>query len=450
MSASATPDDPNRPNNPDRPNTPSDSAPGIEHDPEMEREILSLARKARAASDTLAEFDTETKNRWLERVAERLEAARATILDANAADLREAEEKGIAAPLMNRLAISDGKWRDMIQGLRDVCALPDPVGAIENQRVLPNGLRVGRMRIPIGVIAIIYESRPNVTIDAAALCVKAGNAVILRGGSEAIHANRALGEELRAAARDVGLPEDSIVVVPTTDRAAIDILLKADRYIDLVIPRGGPGLVRKVTETSTIPVIAHDAGVCHVFIDASADAEMAARIAVDSKCKQMEVCNGLETLLCHRDAADTTLPLVLEALHQEGVEIRGCDETRKVFGQARPASEDDWAAEYLAPVLAVKVVADMDEAIVHLRRYGSQHTEIIVTNDYAAAQAWQRRVNSSTVGVNCSTAFADGFRLGLGGEIGISTSKLHAFGPMGLEELTTRKFVLSGDGQLRE
>ena len=417
---------------------------------ELEREITAFAQKAADASNTLAEFDTQTKNAWLLRVAERLEAARETILEANALDLREAQAKGVAEPLVNRLAISDDKWRDMIQGLRDVCALPDPVGAVENQRVLPNGLRVGRMRIPIGVIAIIYESRPTVTVDAAALCVKAGNAVILRGGSEAINANRALGSELRAAACDVGLPEDSIVVVPTTDRAAIDVLLKADRYIDLVIPRGGPGLVRKVTETSTIPVIAHDAGVCHVYLDASADVEMASRIAIDSKCKQMAVCNGLETLLCHRDAASTTLPQVLKALHEEGIEIRGCSETRKVFAEAKPASEDDWAAEYLAPVLAVKVVDDMDAAIAHLRRYGSQHTEIIVTSDYANAEAWKRRVNSSTVGVNCSTAFADGFRLGLGAEIGISTSKLHAFGPMGLEELTTRKFVLSGDGQLRE
>ena len=417
---------------------------------DLAREMFELAEKARTASDTLAELDTATKNAWLLRVAERLEAARGSILEANAEDLRNAEAKGVEEPLVNRLAISDAKWDDMIQGLRDVCALPDPVGAVENERVLPNRLRVGRMRTPIGVIAIIYESRPNVTVDAAALCVKAGNAVILRGGSEAIACNRALGEELRAAARDVGLPEDSIVVVPTTDRVAIDHLLKLDRFIDLVIPRGGPGLVRKVTETSTIPVIAHDAGVCHVFLDESADAEMAARIAVDSKCRQMAVCNGLETLLCHRGAAATTLPQVLKALHEEGVEIRGCSETCKVFGEAKPATEEDWAAEYLAPILAVKVVDNMDAAIAHLRRYGSMHTEIIVTNDYANARAWQRRVNSSTVGVNCSTAFADGFRLGLGAEIGISTSKLHAFGPMGLEELTTRKFVLSGDGQLRE
>jgi glutamate-5-semialdehyde dehydrogenase len=417
---------------------------------DLAREMFDFAERAQTASDTLADLDTATKNAWLLRVAERLEAARESILEANAEDLRNAAAKGVEAPLMNRLAISDAKWNDMIQGLRDVCALPDPVGSVENERVLPNGLRVGRMRTPIGVIAIIYESRPNVTVDAAALCVKAGNAVILRGGSEAIACNRALGEELRGAARDVGLPEDSIVVVPTTDRAAIDHLLKLDRFIDLVIPRGGPGLVRKVKETSTIPVIAHDAGVCHVFIDESADAEMAARIAVDSKCKQMAVCNGMETLLCHRGAAATTLPHVLKALHEEGVEIRGCAETCKIFADARPAEEDDWAAEYLAPVLAVKVVDDMDAAIAHLRRYGSMHTEIIVTNDYRNAAAWKRRVNSSTVGVNCSTAFADGFRLGLGAEIGISTSKLHAFGPMGLEELTTRKFVLSGDGQLRE
>jgi glutamate-5-semialdehyde dehydrogenase len=417
---------------------------------DLAREMFDFAEKARTASDTLAELDTATKNAWLLRVAERLEAAREGILEANAEDLRNAEAKGVEEPLVNRLAISDAKWDDMVQGLRDVCALPDPVGAVENERVLPNGLRVGRMRTPIGVIAIIYESRPNVTVDAAALCVKAGNAVILRGGSEAIACNRALGEELRAAARDVGLPEDSIVVVPTTDRSAIDHLLKLDRFIDLVIPRGGPGLVRKVTQTSTIPVIAHDAGVCHVFLDESAEPEMAARIAVDSKCKQMAVCNGLETLLCHRGVADTTLPHVLKALHEQGVEIRGCRETCQNFAEAKPASEDDWATEYLAPVLAVKVVDDMSAAIAHLRRYGSMHTEIIVTNDYRNAAAWQRRVNSSTVGVNCSTAFADGFRLGLGAEIGISTSKLHAFGPMGLEELTTRKFVLSGDGQLRE
>ena len=416
----------------------------------MQEEILELARRADAAAVAMGDLDTLTKNRWLARAAERLEKARDTILAANARDMDEAVDKGVAAPLVGRLALSDGKWRDMIQGLHDVAALEDPVGQIAESWVRPNGLRVGRMRIPLGVIGIIYESRPNVTVDAAALCVKSGNAVILRGGSEAFHSNRALGEELRAAARDTGVPEDAIAIVPTTDRAAIDVLLKADRYIDLVIPRGGPGLIRKVTETSTIPVIKHDAGVCHVYLDATADADMARNIVLDSKIQQMAVCNGLETLLWHRDLAATVLPHVLKALHEEGVEIRGCEATCAAFSEARPATDADWPAEYLEPILAVRAVSDMDAAIAHVRRYGSDHTEVIVTNDYGNAVRWQRRVSSSTVGVNCSTAFADGFRLGLGAEIGISTSKLHAYGPMGLEGLTTLKFVLTGDGQLRE
>jgi glutamate-5-semialdehyde dehydrogenase len=306
------------------------------------------------------------------------------------------------------------------------------------------------MRIPLGVIAIIYESRPNVTVDAAALCVKAGNAVILRGGSEAIRSNLALGAELRGAARDVGIPEDAVALVSTTDRAAIDALLVQDRFVDLVIPRGGAGLIRKVVECSTIPVIKHDAGVCHIFLDASADSEMATSIVRDSKIRQMEVCNGLETLLVHRDAADRLLPCVLKALHEEGVEIRGCERTCELFAEAKPAAEADWYAEYLAPILAVRVVADLAAAIAHIRAYGSNHTDMIVTDDYASAQEFVRRVDSSTVGVNCSTAFADGYRLGLGAEIGISTSKLHAYGPMGLEGLTAQKFVLFGDGQLRE
>jgi glutamate-5-semialdehyde dehydrogenase len=299
-------------------------------------------------------------------------------------------------------------------------------------------------------VAMIYESRPNVTVDAAALCLKAGNAVVLRGGSEAFHSNSALGEVLRASARDAGIPEDAIAIVPTTDRGAIDVLLKANREIDLVIPRGGPGLIRKVLEDSTIPVICHDAGVCHIFIDASADPEMARKIVLDSKLRQMAVCNALETLLVHRDAVRETLPHVLKGLHEAGVELRGDPATCAAFSEARPATEDDWAAEYLDKILAVKVVEDIDGAIEHVRRYGSDHTEVIITNDYANGLAWQRRVNSSTVGINCSTAFADGFRLGLGAEIGISTSKLHAYGPMGLEGLTAQKFILTGEGQLRE
>ncbi len=412
-------------------------------------EIRALARRARVAAAAMGELSTERKNAWLARVAERLEDARETIMAANARDVAAAAEKGVPATMRNRLGISDAKWADMIQGLSDVIALPDPVGRISNHSVRPNGLRVGQMAIPLGVIAMIYEARPNVTVDAAALCLKAGNAVILRGGSEAFHSNRALGEELRAAARDVGVPEDAITILPTTDRAAIDVMLKLSDSIDLVIPRGGSALIRKVIAESTIPVIAHDAGVCHVFLDESADAEMAVAIVHESKLRQMPVCNGLETLLCHRGAARNVLPRVLKDLHEAGVEIRGCAATCEIFGDAVPADEADWSEEFLAPVLAVRVVDSIDAAIDHIRRYGSDHTEIIVTNDYANSQAWLRRVNSSTVGVNCSTGFSDGFELGLGAEIGISTSKLHAYGPMGLEGLTTRKFILMGEGQLR-
>ncbi|HTY19260.1 MAG TPA: glutamate-5-semialdehyde dehydrogenase [Myxococcota bacterium] len=416
----------------------------------LEQSIVELARAARAASHETARLSRAQKDRWILRAAERLDAARARILEANREDLRAAEGAGLEAPMVARLALSGDKWSSMVAGLRDVAALPDPVGEIAELSVRPNGLRVGRMRIPLGVIAIIYESRPNVTVDAAALCVKAGNAVILRGGSEAIRSNLALGAELRGAASDVGIPEDAVALVSTTDRAAIDVLLVQDRFIDLVIPRGGPGLIRRVVERSTIPVIKHDAGVCHIFLDASADEEMAAAIVRDSKIRQMAVCNGLETLLVHRDGAGRLLPRVLKGLHEEGVEIRGCPRTCALYGDAKPAGEDDWRAEYLAPILAVRVVDDLDQAIAHIREFGSNHTDVIVTNDYASSQAFVRRVDSSTVGVNCSTAFSDGYRLGLGAEIGISTSKLHAYGPMGLEGLTAQKFVLFGDGQLRE
>ncbi len=415
----------------------------------LAQEIRDLAARAATASALMGEASAERKNAWLARVAERLDAARPQIMEANAEDVAEAAEKGVPETMRNRLGISDGKWADMIQGLHDVIALPDPVGRISNHSVRPNGLRVGQMAIPLGVIAMIYESRPNVTVDAAALCLKAGNAVILRGGSEAFHSNQALGAELRAAARDEGVPEDAITILPTTDRAAIDVMLKLNDSIDLVIPRGGAGLIRKVMAESTIPVIAHDAGVCHVFIDESADADMAVSIVHESKMRQMPVCNGLETLLCHRGAAQTVLPSVLKDLHEAGVEIRGCATTCEVFGDAVAAAEADWAEEFLAPVLAVKVVDDMDAAIDHIRTYGSDHTEVIITESYANSQEWLRRVNSSTVGVNCSTGFSDGFQLGLGAEIGISTSRLHAYGPMGLEGLTTKKFVLMGEGQIR-
>jgi len=416
----------------------------------LERTVHDLASRARAASERTAELGAREKDAWLLRSAERLEAARERILAANAEDLAQARSSGVAEPLVNRLELSAGKWRDMLAGLRDVAALADPVGSVDTVRVRPNGLRVGRMRIPLGVIGIIYESRPNVTVDAAALCVKAGNAVILRGGSEAIRANLALAHELREAARETGVPEDAIGIVPVTDREAIDWLLREVKNVDLIIPRGGPGLIRKVTEESRIPVIKHDAGVCHVYLDACADPEMARKIVLDSKLRQMAVCNGLETLLVHRDGVRTLLPGVLKALHEKGVEIRGDARVREVFSDAKAAQESDWSEEYLAPILAVRVVDDLGAAIEHIRRYGTSHTEVIVTEDYTHAKQFLRRVNSSTVGVNCSTAFADGYRLGLGAEIGISTSRLHAYGPMGLESLTTQKFVLEGEGQLRE
>ncbi len=416
----------------------------------LDAQILDLARRAREASRRAAALDTRTKDAWLLRSAERLEEARERVLAENRKDMQEAEAKGVTGPMVKRLDLEGERWSAMLQGLRDVAALPDPVGEISRMQVRPNGLRVGRMRIPLGVIGIIYESRPNVTVDAAALCVKAGNAVVLRGGSEAIRSNLALADEMRAAARDVGVPEDAIGIVPRTDRAAIDHLLKADEFVDLIIPRGGPGLIRKVSAESSIPVIKHDAGVCHVYLDADCDVEMAKAIVLDSKLRQMSVCNGLETLLVHEAASRSVLLDVLKALHDEGVEIRGCERTCEVFPEAVPARVADWSAEYLDRILAVRVVDDLDGAVAHIQEFGSDHTEVIVTNDYAHSQEFLRRVHSSTVGINCSTAFADGQRLGLGAEIGISTSRLHAYGPMGLEGLTTQKFVLFGEGQLRE
>ncbi len=416
----------------------------------LAEQTREIARQARDACLRMSELGSLEKDAWLLRSAECLEQDREQILAANRRDLEAAAAAGVAEPMRKRLELAGGKWQDMLRGLREVAALPDPVGGIESIWVRPNGLRVGRMRIPLGVIGMVYESRPNVTVDAAALCVKAGNCVILRGGSEAIHSNLALAASLRRAARETGLPEAAVAVVPVTDRAVIEHLLVLDEFIDLIIPRGGPGLIRAVTEKSRIPVIKHDAGVCHVFLDASADLEMGRRIVLDSKVRQMAVCNGLETLLVHRDAAARLLPDVLKALGEAGIEIRGDDAVRAAFGSALPASEQDWYEEFLGPILAVRVVDDLEAAIAHIRHYGSSHTEIIVTESYANAQQFLRRVNSSTVGVNCSTAFADGQRLGLGAEIGISTSKLHAYGPMGLQGLTALKFVLYGDGQLRE
>ena len=371
------------------------------------------------------------------------------LIEENEKDVEVARKKGLSKAMIDRLTLDEKAIRAMARGLEEVAALPDPVGKVTSMWRRPNGLLVGRMRIPLGVIGIIYESRPNVTADAAALCLKAGNAVILRGGSEAIHSNMALSRILRGVLRARGLPENAVQLIPMVDREAVNMLLQLEEYIDLIIPRGGEDLIRAVVSQSRIPVIKHYKGVCHVFVDASADLDMAVRICVNAKVQRPGVCNAMETLLVHQSAAGVFLPAVAEALEKAGVVLRGCERTRAVLPGLEEATEKDWHEEYLDLVLAVKVVDGIDEAIRHIEQYGSLHTESIVTRDYDNAQRFLREVNSSTVLVNASTRFSDGFELGLGAEIGISTTKLHAFGPMGLEELTTQKFIIYGSGQVR-
>jgi glutamate-5-semialdehyde dehydrogenase len=416
----------------------------------IKEEILEVARAARKASYDAARLTTAQKNDVLERMASGLENNSASLKVENNRDLEAAREKGLSAAMVDRLTLSDGVLARMAAGLREVAALQDPVGEISSMKKRPNGLMVGRMRIPLGVVGIIYESRPNVTADAAGLCLKSGNAVILRGGSEAIHSNMAIAGVLKEACADAGVNPRIVQVIPTTDREAVVEMLKLEEYIDIIIPRGGEGLIRFVVDNSRIPVIKHYKGVCHVYVDAGADMDMAESIAFNAKVQRPGVCNSMETLLVHRDAAAEFLPRIYARYVDAGVEVRGSEETKKYLKEAVPASEEDWTTEYLDLIVSVRVVANIDEAIEHIERYGSLHTEAIVTADYANAQRFLREVNSSTVLVNASTRFSDGFELGLGAEIGISTTKLHAFGPMGLEELTTRKFVILGEGQIRE
>ncbi|HAO93627.1 MAG: glutamate-5-semialdehyde dehydrogenase [Deltaproteobacteria bacterium GWC2_56_8] len=413
-------------------------------------DILSIAKDARDASLGLSRLDTPTKNKALMLMADGLVAEAAYLKEANQKDLDAGEKKGLSKAMLERLTLSDKVISQMAAGLKEVAALPDPVGEVTKMWKRPNGLMVGRMRIPIGVIGIIYESRPNVTADAAGLCLKSGNAVILRGGSEAIFSNTAIAKVLSSALKKAGAPEKAVQVVPTTERDAVLEMLKLEDYIDLIIPRGGEGLIRFVVENSKIPVIKHYKGVCHVFIDESADIDMATRIALNAKVHRPGVCNAMETLLVHKNIADKFLPTVKKEYDRAGVELRGCPKTLKILKEIKQAADEDWGAEYLDLILAVRIVDDIDEAISHIARYGSLHTEAIVTRDYHNSQRFLREVNSSTVLVNASTRFSDGFQLGLGAEIGISTTKIHAFGPMGLEELTTQKFIVYGDGQVRE
>ena len=415
----------------------------------IKAQVIEIAQKARAAAAGLARCSAEQKNRALAEMARELLQQKDMLKKENARDLAAARLTGLAAAMIDRLTLKDSTIEAMAAGLEEVAALPDPVGKVTSMWRRPNGLLVGRMRIPLGVIGIIYESRPNVTADAAALCLKSGNAVILRGGSEAIHSNRAIADILQGVLRKQALPEAAIQLIPITDRKAVSEMLKLEEYIDVIIPRGGEELIRAVVQQSKIPVIKHYKGVCHIFVDVGADFGMAENICLNAKTQRPGVCNALETLLVHQDAATQFLPGAAAKLQAAGVALRGCEKARALAPGMEPATEDDWYREYLELVLAVRVVRDMDEAIAHIEKYGSLHTEAIITRDYHNAQRFLNEVNSSTVLVNASTRFSDGFELGLGAEIGISTTKLHAFGPMGLEELTTTKFIIYGDGQVR-
>jgi glutamate-5-semialdehyde dehydrogenase len=411
--------------------------------------VESLAVAAKKAARDVASLSTTSKNNVLLRMGEALQEQKDYIQAENEKDLVAGREKGLSAAMLDRLALSDTVIESMIVGLKEVVALPDPVGEIDEMVKRPSGIMVGRMRIPLGVIGMIYESRPNVTVDAAALCLKAGNAILLRGGSEAIHSNLALARVLQDALASENINAAAIQVVPTTDREAVNALLSLEEYIDLIIPRGGEGLIRFVAENSRIPVLKHYKGVCHVFVDADADIDMAIGIIINGKCQRPGVCNALETLLVHKDIAEAFLPLVASKLTEAGVELRGCTKTKQILPDIKDAVEEDWPAEFLDLILAVKVVDDLDAAMDHIVKYGSQHTEVIVTNNYANGQRFIREVDASAVMINASTRFSDGGQFGLGAEIGISTTKLHAYGPMGLKELTTRKFIVYGDGQVR-
>jgi glutamate-5-semialdehyde dehydrogenase len=412
--------------------------------------VVAIARDARQAALAMARLSTTTKNDMLRRMAAALERGSSDLIVENLKDLEAGRHKGLSAAMLDRLMLDEKRIKGIADALREVAALPDPVGEVTKMWKRPNELMVGKMRIPLGTIGIIYESRPNVTADAAALCLKAGNAVVLRGGSEAIHSNLAIAKILQDVLKEMGIPTAALSLIPFTEREGVLEMLKQEECIDLIIPRGGESLIRFVVENSRIPVIKHYKGVCHIFVDQSADFDKAEKIIVNSKTQRPGVCNALETLLIHKDVAADFIPRIVATLTKLGVELRGDEAFRVYAPDATPATEDDWYAEYLELILACRIVEDMDAAIAHINRYCSLHTESIITSDYSRAQRFIREVNSSCVMVNASTRFADGGQLGLGAEIGISTTKLHSFGPMGLEDLTTTKFIVYGDGQVRE
>ena len=416
---------------------------------EIRESMDSTGRNARAAAQVIAQAPTGVKNKALLAMAQRIEQDRERILEANAADLEAADTTGLSSALVDRLELTPERIGAMAQGLTQIAALADPVGEISDMNTRPSGITVGRMRVPLGVIGIIYESRPNVTADAAGLCLKSGNAAILRGGSEAFNSNRAISDCLAHGLVDVGLPEGVIQVLKTTDRSAVSAMLDSPEYLDVIVPRGGRGLIEKVSAESRVPVIRHLDGNCHVFVDASADVGKAVEIAFNAKCRRYGVCGAMETLLLANPIAQAVLEQLVPRYQEVGVELRGCERACSMIVECTNATEADWETEYLAPILAIRIVDGLDEAIAHIGRYGSGHTDAIVTNDLSRSQRFVREVDSSSVMVNASTQFADGFEYGLGAEIGISTDKLHVRGPVGLEGLTIQKYIVYGDGAIR-
>lgn len=417
---------------------------------ELVKYMEALGKCAKNAARVIAKADTGIKNRALESIADAIEAEQFTILKANELDMKAGKESGLDAALLDRLELNEERVLAMAEGLRQIVALPDPAGEISQINSRPSGIKVGQMRVPLGVIGIIYESRPNVTADAAALCLKSGNASILRGGSEAKHSNQAIAACISSGLKQAGLPEDVVQVIDTTDRNAVGELIRMEGTVDVIIPRGGKGLIERITKEARVPVIKHLHGVCHVYIDDFADKEMAKSIAFNAKTQRYGTCNTMETLLIADSVAVDMLPELAELYATENVELRGCERTCDILPGCVKAKDTDWDEEYLAPILSIRVVNDMDAAMDHIHQHGSGHTESIVTTDYAKAMRFLREVDSSSVMVNASTRFADGFEYGLGGEIGISTNKLHARGPVGLVGLTTQKYIVLGDGQIRQ
>ncbi|CEP67034.1 Glutamate-5-semialdehyde dehydrogenase [Moorella glycerini] len=413
-------------------------------------EVQAKGKLAREAARTLANLNTARKNEALLAMARALEEEKDFILEANARDMAAGKEKGLSRALLDRLLLNEKRIQDMAVSLRELVALPDPVGEVTSMWTRPNGLQIGRVRVPLGVIGIIYEARPNVTVDAAGLCLKTGNAVILRGGSEAFNSNRALTRVISRAATAAGIPEGAIQLIETTDREAVNLLLRANEYLDVLIPRGGAGLIRTVVENATVPVIETGVGNCHVYVDAAADLEMARNIVINAKTQRPGVCNAMETLLVHEKVAAEFLPSLAEALKEKGVVLRGCERTRELVPWAEAATEEDWATEYLDLILAIRVVDSFEAALEHIHTYGTKHSEAIVTSNYQTAREFLARVDAAAVYVNASTRFTDGYEFGFGAEIGISTQKLHARGPMGPEQLTTFKYIIFGSGQIRQ